>query len=213
MSHPYLLLAIAAFLAWSQWRTTGKLAPKAGFGPIVFMLTRWPVLVAWAVGTSGVLLLLLLAALGRGQVSPSDLLRVAWQSLLGGLTFATIIVGVPFLLVRAAATPPELALEPGEVLIQERRGRQFLRGESRWGQLLLTNRRIGFRPSRFNVQRSPWSMRLDDIRSVRVEGECLLVVEGEAPRPPEWVLAIDGRKMAAQLDELRGRPEAARGPS
>jgi len=212
VSHPYLLMAIAAFLAWSQWRTAGKLAPKAALDSLVFTITRWPVAVALAVGGAGILLLLLLAALGRGQVSPPDLLRVAWQTLVGGLTFAAVAAGVPFLLLRAGVAPPELALDPGEVLVQERKGRHFLRGENRWGQLLLTNRRIGFRPSRFNVQLSPWSMRLDDIRSVRVEGECLVLIEGQAPTPPEWLVAVDGRKMAEQIDELRRQPEAERRP-
>jgi hypothetical protein len=197
MRNPYVWMAVAAFLVWTQWRMAGKMLPKAAVAVLSFYATRWPLLLGWVACAAGMWLL------GRS----------ALQSLTGGLMFGTVAAAVPFYLLRAFATPPALELEPGEVVIRELAGNHYLRGERRAGKLLLTNRRIGFRPSRFSVQLSPWSMRLDDIRSVRLEGMSFLVVDGDAPRPPEWLVAVEGQKMAEQLDEVRRRPEAERSPS
>src|SRR6185503_13793911 len=94
---------------------------------------------------------------------------------------------------------PKLELEPGEQLLREQAANHFLGGEARGGKLLITNRRLAFRPHRFNVQLATFSVPLDKIRSLTSAGSRFLVVTTDAPKP-EWIVTWNPRELAQFLE-------------
>ena len=72
--------------------------------------------------------------------------------------------------------------------------------EARGGSLLITERRLGFLPHRFNVQLAPWSLPLEQLRGVRTEGSRLLVLDTDPPLPLHQTAIAwrtDGQALAA----------------
>jgi hypothetical protein len=190
-------------------QTAGRLAPRAALAPLVFLITRWPVLLGWAVGATGMLLLLLPSSIARGRDSISDLAFMGGLSVLCGLGFAALTVGPIFCLVRAFSAVPTFELQPGEVVVRQVAANHFLKGEARGGKLLMTERRLGFLPHRFNAQLATWSAGYDQIESVRHEGERLLVISLRGSASPEWLVVENAAELEGRVAAM---VEAGRGP-
>lgn len=205
-----LLVAALALLAWSLRRASGKLAAKAAFGPLLFLVTRRWVIVGWVVGASACFAWLMPMALAHGHGAPADYLTMAGVSLLSGGGFGFIAVGIPFLVLRAASAAPQVALEPGEEVLYRCAGNHYLAGESRAGRLLFTNRRVCFQPHRFNVQRAPWSVRLEQIQSMATEGTRFLVLTTSLTPAVNWLVVFHPKDLLGYLRALKERSESER---
>jgi hypothetical protein len=175
----------------------GRLGPKATLLPILFLMSRWPVLVCSLFGSASTLILLMPGAVARGRTAAPDLLVLFGISSLCGWGFSVLAVGPVFFVARLLGQKPVFELEPGESVLREMAANHFLNGEARGGRLLVTQRRLGFRPHRFNVQLATWSCGLSEIRSLRSEGQRLVVIE-TAPGD-DWVVVANA---AAAADEL-----------
>lgn len=125
-------------------------------------------------------------------------------------TFAALAVGPVWAVRRAFVEAPTFALEPGEVLIDELAANHFLNGEARGGKALITSRRLGFRPHRFNVQLDTWSARLGAIEPSRVEGSRFLVVRAAGSAAPAWLVVMNPEGLRARFTELAALPEGER---
>lgn len=181
-----LILIVGVFLLR---QAGGRLAPKMLIAPLVFLLTRVPVLAAWVVGAAGMYILMASEAAANGK-TPSEGFLVG-ISLFCGLGFAALVVGPVWMIVRAFAPKPSFDLEEGEEVERTFPANHMLGNEARGGALLLTNRRIGFRPHRFNVQLDTWSIPREQLRQARPEGSRLLILDTDAgeqilvvPNPP-----------------------------
>jgi hypothetical protein len=198
---PYLVLLAFAGLLYGLRRAAGRLAPRVAIAPLVFLVTRRPVMLIWLAGTASWLALLVPAAIARGNDSLSDVAVMTGISLICGLGMAALIVGPIFMVMRAFTEPPEVPMEPGEILVRELAANHFVAGEARGGKLLITNRRLAFRPHRFNVQLSTWTARLPDIRQMKVEGDRFLVVDATEGRPAEWIVVMNAQRVAKDVSE------------
>lgn len=207
---PYLLLMLIGALLWAMRSAAGRLAPKVAIGSILFLVTRKAVLAGWAVGSVGMLALLVPGALARGHTALSDVAFMTGLSAFCGLGFAALAVGPPWMVVRAFARPPVLLLEPGEAVLRELAANHFLGGEGRGGKMVATTRRLAFRPHRFNVQVTTWSARLEDLRQMRVEGNRFLLVDVAGATRPEWFVVWSPDRIAQYLRALAARPEPER---
>ena len=207
---PYLLLAVFGVLLWAMRSAAGRLAPKVAVGTIFFLVSRKPVLAAWAVGAVGMLALILPGAAARGHTTLSDYAMITGLSAFCGLGYAALAVGPVWMAIRAFARPPVLELEPGELVLRELAANHFLGGEGRGGKLLVTTRRLAFRPHRFNVQVGTWSARLEDLRDMRTEGTRFLLVQVAGKTAPEWFVASQPGRLAQYLQAVVARPEAER---
>ena len=186
------------------------MAPQVAIAPLVFLISRWPVLVTWAIGSVGCFATLLPGALSKGRDSFSDLLMLGGVSSFLGLGVSVMVVGPVWMLLRAFAARPVLELEPGERLLHELFANHFLWGESRGGKLLVTSRRLGFRPTRFNVQLDTWSVRLEEVESLAVEGDRFLVVQHRNAAKPEWIVTWKAQPLVDYLGALARRAEEHR---
>jgi hypothetical protein len=199
---PYLVvLALIAGLIGMR-RVAGRLAPKVAIAPLIFLVTRRPVMFVWILGSAGWLALLVPAAIAKGNDGLKDIAIMSGISLMCGLGMAALIIGPIFMGMRAFAVPPVLPLEPGEKLVREMTANHFLDGEARGGKLLLTDRRLGFKPHRFNVQLSTWSVRLPEIRGVAIEGDRFLVVDAMEGRQPEWIVVMNPQQVAKDISAV-----------
>ena len=196
---PYLVVFAFVSLLWFMRRAAGRLAPRAALAPLAFLITRWPVLIAWAVGATGMGLLMIPEAIAHGHGDLSTLLMLGGIGAFSGLGAAVPLVGIPFFVARSFTPAPKLELEPGEQLLREQVANHFLGGEARGGKVLITNRRLAFRPHRFNVQLATFSVPLDKIRSLTTEGSRFLVVTTDAPKP-EWIVTWNPRELAQFLE-------------
>lgn len=207
---PYLFVLALVTLGWAMRTAAGRLAPKVAVGSIFFLVSRWPVLVGWAVGTAGMLALLLHGAAEKGRDVSGDWLLLGALSAFCGLGFAALCVSPVFFAVRAFSPKVSFTLEDGEAVLHTRPANHFLTGEGRGGELLVTTRRLGFCPHRFNVQRAPWSVPLDQVRSTAVEGDRFLLVTADGRKSPEWIVTSKPERVASYLEALARRPEAER---
>lgn len=196
-----LFVLFLAVLAWFVRRAAGRLAPRAAFAPILFLVTRKAVLITWVIGSPAFFLGLWTSALANGKDPSDSLVVLATVSAVCGLGIAALVIGPIWAAVRFFTKPPTFELEAGEEIVKELAANHFLRGEARGGRMLLTNRRIGFRPHRFNVQLDTWSALLEDIVSVEPEGERFLVVQLEHGEP-QWFVVWKPRIVAADLEAL-----------
>jgi hypothetical protein len=191
-------VALLALLALVH-RAAGKLTPRVLFAPILFLVTRIPVLVAWAVGALGMFWMIVSSAQSNGKDPFANLPLLVGLCLFCGLGVAPLTVGPALLVVRALGPAPVFELEPGERVLEETSAGHFLGGESRGGKLLLTDRRIAFRPHRFNVQLDTWSVPRAEVTSARPMGMRMLVVRtrdgGE-----HWLVTMSPRDLAARLE-------------
>ena len=122
-----------------------------------------------------------------------------------------MLLVVGYMVLRAFGTAPDAPLEPGEVVVRTLMANHFLRGESRGGTLQITNRRLVFRPHRFNVQLTPWTLPLSEVRTLSSEGAALLLVNPDTPH--EQLLAVARAPRESEI--LRGivaQPESERRP-
>jgi hypothetical protein len=206
---PYLVIAVLWLLLVSMRLLAGRLAARDALGPLLFLVTRQAVLLAWGVGAAAMFALLLPGALAHGRDSLRDHLLMGGLSAFCGLGFAAGIVGPAWAVTRLLAPIPAWALEPGELLLYEAPANHFLHGESRGGKLLVTSRRVGFRPHRFNVQVSSWSTPLDGLRGFEVAGDRFLLIHTPASAPAT-IVASRPRELARYLDTLAGHPEGER---
>ncbi len=210
MSTLRILLFLAGILALlgTMRHAAGRLAPKVGIGALLFIVTRWPFAIGWLVGTGGTLALIMPGAIAKGRDSVSDFALLAGIGILCGGGFAALVVGPIWALTRALEPSPTFELEAGETLLDESPGNHFLNGESRGGKILLTDRRIGFRPHRFNVQLETWSATLDDIATVEQEGARFLVLTVTGSDDQEWLVVQNPQQIAEQIspDSQRPRP-------
>lgn len=186
-----LVISVVGLLVFMR-RAAGRLAPRVAFAPLAFLVTRVPVLVVWALGAVGWLVVLVPQALAKGHDSAGNLVSLFLIALLSGGGVAVMVVGPVFMVLRAFAPPPVFALERDEELVFEAPAAHFLDGEARGGKLVVTSQRIGFRPHRFNVQLAVWSMKKADVAEVTLEGTQLLVVRSRAGGPDAW-LTVTGR--------------------
>lgn len=212
MFDPRLVLVLGALsaIAYFVRQSAGRLAPRIAIAPIVFLTTRWPVMAAWVLGTMGWLVLLSAGMREKGLDTPQNLAIALGIALLCGGGVAVMVVGPTFFVARLFVRPPELPLEDGETVILRRPANHFLGGEARGGVLLVTTRRLAFRPHRFNVQLATWSMPLDTLDRVEREGLRLLIVHPRDGGAPAWLVAPETAKLAAALERVARAPEAER---
>lgn len=193
--------ACIVLLMWFMRRSAGRLAPRVAFAPVVFLATRWPVLVAWTLGTLGWLAMLVPQMEAKGRGTPANYAFVVFAALMSGGGVAVLLVGPGFFVARAFTPAPVIRLEPGEELLAEYRANHFLKGEGRGGKLLLTSKRLAFRPHRFNVQLEPWSVPLADLERVETEGARMLLVHVRGQREPAWLVAMAPGRVAERITE------------
>lgn len=197
-----------AVLFWAMRRAAGRLAPRVAIAPMIFLVTRTPVLVAWAFGAMGMFALLLPGAIEHGHDTPSDLAIMTGLSLFSGLGVAALVVGPVFFIVRAFAPSPVFPLEEGEEILREITANHFIGGEARGGKLILTTRRVGFRPHRFNVQLATWSVPIGDVLGTSVEGERFLLLETKGAKDPEWIVVMRPEEVGREVRALGESSEA-----
>ena len=93
-----------------------------------------------------------------GLIAPTPVARRLTAVLLAD------IVGYSRLMSRDEdATHERIARHLRVRVLEERAASHFLGGEGRGGKLLVTSRRLAFRPHRFNVQLATWSLPLSEI--------------------------------------------------
>lgn len=194
-----MFVGLVLALAWAMRQAAGKLAPKAGIGALFFLVSRWPFLIAWIAGAAVVIGLLLPGAVAKGKDSLGDFATLAGIAVLCGGGFAALAVGPVFMLARAFTAPPTLELEPGEEIRAEMSANHFLHGESRGGHVLLTDRRLAFRPHRFNVQLDTWSANLEHIHELAQEGTRFLVLTVGDRRETEWIVVSDPASLTKKI--------------
>jgi hypothetical protein len=189
------LVAIFAFLH----RAAGRLTPRVVLAPLLFLVTRVPVLVAWAAGALGMFWLIVSSAQANGKDPFANLPALVGLCLFCGLGVAPLTVGPVFFVVRALGPAPVLELEPGERVLEEIAANHFLGGEARGGRLLLTDRRIAFRPHKFNVQLDTWAVPRSEMTGARTSGLRMLIVStGDGAE--HWLVAMHPRDLAARLE-------------
>lgn len=201
-ARPYWVIVLVCLLVVTLRQAAGRLAPRVASALSVFLVTRWPVLLCWAAGATGMFVLLLPGEIEKGNDSISSLALLGGMSAFCGLGGAVLVLGPIYAVMKALSPPPTFELEPGESIVREVLANHFLKGESRGGWLLITNRRLGFRPYRFNVQVSTWSIRHDEIESVRHEGERLLVIGVRGAAKPEWLVVADAAALEREVAAL-----------
>jgi hypothetical protein len=207
---PYLVLAFLLWLLLTLARAGGRLAPRAALAPLLFLVTRPAVLVAWAIGAVAMIWVLVPQAVAHGHTEFSDYATMGGLGLFCGLGLAVPFVGVPFFVRRAFAPVPVFELEQGEILLYEVPANHFLSGESRGGKALVTTRRLGFRPHRFNVQVDLWSVRLEDLRSLTTEGERFLVIETVSVVAQDWLVVARPQALADYVGAIAKTAETER---
>lgn len=173
-----LMAALVGSLVWSMRLAAGRMAPRMALAPLLFLTSRWPVLAAWAVGAIGMYVLLTTSAAANGK-DPGIVLSIGLSAFCG-LGFAAITVGPIWMLVRALAPKTSFEIEDGETIRAKNKANHMLGREARGGELLVTDRRLGFKPHRFNVQLDNWSLPFDQILRGRVEGTRLVVLDTTA---------------------------------
>lgn len=196
----YLALSGFLLLIGLMRSSAGRLAPRAAFMTLVFLITRRAVLAVWVLGAIAWFALFWTTAIERGRDPSAELPFIVGMSVFLGLGMAALLVGPAWMVYRAFARPPVFELEGGELVLFETSANHFLRGEARGGKLIVTTQRLGFRPHRFNVQLDPWSIPLEAVRESNVEGTRLLVLKSEASREPEWLVT---QNPAALVEKLR----------
>jgi hypothetical protein len=177
---------------------------------LLFLVTRPAVLVAWAIGAAAMIWVLVPQAVANGHTQFSDYAVMAGLGLFCGLGLTLPFVGVPFFLLRAFASAPIFELESGEILLYELLANHFVGGESRGGKVLVTTRRVGFRPHRFNVQLDLWSARLEDLRSLTTEGERFLAIEIVDVAARDWLVVAKPQALADYVTALAKTAEPDR---
>ncbi len=189
------LLAIFVFVH----RSAGRLTPRVALAPLLFLVSRTPVLVAWAAGAVGMFGTIVVSAQSNGKDPFANLGLLLGLSVFCGLGVAPLTVGPVFMMVRGAGPAPTVPLEPGERILEEIAANHFLGGEARGGKLLLTDRRIAFRPHRFNVQLDTWSVPRSEVTSARTEG-LRMVILNTRDGAEHWFVAMHPRDLAAKLE-------------
>ena len=202
----FLFVSSLLFVMWTMRQAAGRLAPKVGIGGILFLISRRGVLVGWALGAAGMLALLLPGAIAKGHTAIGDFALISGLSLFCGFGFGALVVGPIWMLKCLFTAKPVFELEPGEELVHDMLGNHFLHGEGRGGRILLTNRRLGFRPHRFNVQLGLWSTPLVDILDVAPEGTRFLVVKTRASDEPEWIVVPGAVHVAEEIRAAMPQP-------
>lgn len=197
------VVAIILVLLGMLRKSSGRLAPRVAITPVVYLLSRWPVLLSWAAGATGMFMWLLPGAIERGDDSSlSGLAMLGGLSLFCGLGVVVLVVGPVWFITKAFSAPPTFELEAGESVVREVLANHFLNNESRGGTLLITDRRLGFRPNRFNIQLSTWSIRHEEIESVHHEGQQLLVIGVRGAAKPEWLLVSNAAALEREVAAL-----------
>jgi hypothetical protein len=166
-----IVVALALFLRASG----GRVAPKLAIAPLLFLISRVPVLLGWVAGTLGMYILMSTGAAANGKTP--DPWFMAGISAFCGLGFSALVVGPGFMIARAFAKKPEFPLEDREVIEESITANHLFGREARGGKLLITNRRLGFLPHRFNVQLDVWSMPLEQVRGAQPEGNRLVLLD------------------------------------
>lgn len=192
MARIFFFLALLLVLPMFMRQAFGRLAWTLGTQPLRFLITRRTVLVGWGI-----------ASMGWGFIfiptikkhEPLPIAAAVVLTLFLGLGISAIVNVFGLAVVRAFAKAPVIELEPGERILGEERANHFLNGEARGGQLLVTTRRIAFRPHRINVQLDTWSIPLERITHTANEGSRLLVVF--TPEPNYLVVQAPATTRAA----------------
>jgi hypothetical protein len=200
-------LGVVAVLAFVMWQSAGRLALKATLFPPLFLFTRRPVLLTWALSAAAIVLWLGHEAEGRGR-SPSVGLLLG-VSLVSGLGFALMLVGPVFFASRLRLAVPTLALEPAEQVLFRRPGNHWRQGEARGGAFLVTTQRLAFVPNRFNVQLEGWSVPLSAPFTFHREGERLVLLQRPA-QADEWLVPMAPSLLIEQVEQVRAVPEGER---
>lgn len=145
-------------------------------------------------------------AAAHGHGSSERYFSMALIGILCGVGATMLIVGPAFFVVRLMTRPPELELEPGEVVLRRDRANHWLAGEARGGQLVVTDRRVAFCPHRFNVQLATWSADGASIEGVGSEAA------GGAARAVRALAELQGVPTSAMVQsylvvDVRGQRE------
>jgi hypothetical protein len=201
----YLLLSLTVLFFALLPRWAGRVQPRATIAPLLFLLSRWPVLLSWAIGTAGMIFLLVPKAIANGRGSLGDLAALAGLCLITGLGVPAALLAPPFVLLRALSPAPRFYLEPGELLLHRQPANHFLQGESRGGMLVVTSRRVIFQPHRFNLQLDLWITPVEELGELHSERD-RFVTAGD-----QTLLAAHAEVLAQYLEVLRDVPESARG--
>jgi hypothetical protein len=179
-------------------RAAGRLTPRVVLAPLLFLVTRGPVLVAWAGGAIGMFTMIVLSAQSNGKDPFADVPLLVGLSVFCGLGVAPLTVGPVFFVVRALGPAPVVELEPGERVLEEITANHFRGGEARGGKLLLTDRRLAFQPHRFNVQLDTWSVPRSEVTGTRTAGLRMLIVSTR-DGAEHWLVAMDRSDLVARL--------------
>ena len=155
-------------------------------------------------------LLLVGMTVDHGKGTPETIATMVVVSIVCGLGTTVIVVGPAFMIYRHSRTAnPVYAIEPGEVKLFVALANHMLDGEARGGRLIVTDRRIGFRPHRYNVQLETWSTPFDAVRAVRDRLPTYVLLDLHDGRTER--LVVQHRKdIAAYLDGLRRAEPAQR---
>lgn len=191
-----LVVALGLFLRAAG----GRLAPKMALAPMFFLLTRTPVLIAWALGAIGMYVLMAKGA-AENNKTPDPMMMIGISAFCG-IGFAALVVGPGFMIARSFAAKPEFLLEEGEIVQEKIAANHMLGREARGGVMVLTDRRIGFEPHRFNVQLDTWSVPRASVRGARREGSRLLLLETD--RGEEIFVAAKPEAIAARVLGVNG---------
>ena len=170
---------------------------------MLFLLRQRLVLFPAIVASIGWALLLVVMTIENGKGTAETIAIMSGISIMCGLGTTVLIVGPAFMLYRHfKAARPDFPLQPGERVLFVGAANHTLNGEGRGGRLIVTDRRIGFRPHRYNVQLGPWSTPFEAVGAVRNRLPTFVLldmIDGSIER-----LVFEHRKeMAAYLDGLR----------
>ena len=170
----------------------------------MFFLFRQP-RALFAIIAASILWALLLVGMtvDNGKATPGTIATMLVISIVCGLGTTVVIIGPIFMVYRHLKTPdPVYALEPGESKLFVALANHVLDGEARGGRLIVSDRRIGFRPHRYNLQLETWSTPFEAVRAVRDRLPTFVLLDLHDGKTEK--LVVQNRKdVAAYLDGLR----------
>jgi hypothetical protein len=197
----FFLVTLVIGLPMLAHRALGRLAWRATAGALVFLATRPAVLMTWLIGAAGFAALLIPMAINKGNDDPATLALMGAICVLCGSGVAALTVLPVWAMVRTKTPTPTLPLDANEEVAVTLKANHVLHGESRGGTAIVTNRRLGFQPHRFNVQLDLWSLPLEQITKLeRVGTHGIVVWAGD--HEAAWLVSIERDNLVTRLEPL-----------